>query len=57
MSMRATSTQSNEDTQVLQRDRPRVLVQHGRSLRDPFFRRVSHFSCSLQKWVFPADDH
>jgi len=37
MSMRATSMQSNEDTQVLQRDHKlRLLSQHDRSVHDTF---------------------
>jgi len=37
MSMRATSTQSNEDTQALQRGRRlRQLAQHDHSVHDTF---------------------
>jgi len=58
LSMCATSTQSNEDTQVLQRDhRLLLLAQHDRSVHDIFSRTGGLLqSYSLQKQCFLALD-
>jgi len=51
MSVRATSMQSNEDIQVLQRDHGlRLLAQHDRTVHDTFLQTgVTYSSRSLQK--------
>jgi len=62
MSTRATSTQSNEDTQILQRDhRLRLFAQHDRSVHDTFLQtgeltpvvacRNSDFWRWMSRWI------